>query len=415
MIENKDKFRQIKKKLYQELCEAIDLSREVTDCEMMDLIIEFIAKESQTSYFSLEDKKKMGKELFDAIRKMDVLQDLLERGDITEIMVNGKDSIFIEKEGRLTKYDQVFESTEKLEDVIQQIVAGCNRVVNESSPIVDARLSNGSRVNIVLPPVALNGPIITIRRFAQESVTMDKLVELNALSVQMKQFLTGLVQAGYNILISGGTGSGKTTFLNALSDDIPNDERIITIEDNAELQIKKIPNIVRLEVRNANVEGCREITIRDLIKTALRMRPTRIIIGEVRGKEALDLLQCLNTGHDGSLSTVHANSARDLLSRLETMVLMAVDLPLPAIRGQIASGIDIIVHLGRLRDKTRKVIEIVEVLGMEEKNICTQTLFQFVETGESGEGMVEGEFQKKEELRNVQKWERAGIYYQKNS
>ena len=415
MTENVDKFRQIKKKLYKDLCEAIDLSREVTDCEIMDLILEFITNESQTSYFSLEDKKRMGKELFDAIRKMDVLQDLLEKNDITEIMVNGKDSIFIEKEGKLSKYEQVFESTEKLEDVIQQIVADCNRVVNESSPIVDARLHNGSRVNIVLPPVALNGPIVTIRRFSQEPITMEKLIELNALSFQMKQFLFHLIQAGYNILISGGTGSGKTTFLNALSDYIPREERIITIEDNAELQIKNIPNIVRLEVRNANVEGCKEVTIRDLIKTALRMRPDRIIIGEVRGKEALDLLQCLNTGHDGSLSTGHANSARDMLSRLETMVLMAIDLPLVAIRGQIASGIDIIIHLGRLRDKTRKVLEIVEILGMEDKTIHTQTLFEFVETGETRDGVVEGTFQKKKELRNVQKWERAGIRYQENN
>ena len=325
-------------------------------------------------------------------------------------MINGPEHIFIEKNGKLSRFELKFESKEKLDDVIQQIVAACNRVVNEASPIVDARLENGARVNVVLAPVALNGPIVTIRRFPDEPITMKKLISFGSIPEEVCVWLEKLVRARYNIFISGGTGSGKTTFLNALSNYIPKEERIITIEDSAELQILNIPNIVRMETRNANVEGCKEISIRDLIKASLRMRPDRIVVGEVRGGEAFDMMQCLNTGHDGSMSTGHANSSKDMLSRLENMILMGMDLPLNAIRQQIASGIDIIIHLGRLRDKSRKVLEIVEVLGFENENIELKTLYKFEETGEDENGRILGVLQQKGELEYVDKLKTAGIY-----
>lgn len=358
---------------------------------------------------SVLEREQLGKELFYAIRKLDILQELVDDPDITEIMINGTDNIFIERQGRLQIWNKSFHEKEKLEDVIQQIVAKCNRTVNEANPIVDARLENGSRVNIVLAPVALNGPIVTIRRFSDDPITMSKLLQFGSITEEAVAFLKNLVFAGYNIFISGGTGSGKTTFLNALSEFIPKEERIITIEDSAELQIRGVPNLVRMETRNANVEGCQEITIRDLIKSSLRMRPDRIVVGEVRGAEALDMLQCLNTGHDGSLSTGHANSAKDMLSRLETMVLMGMDLPLSAIRRQMASGIDIIVHLGRLRDKTRKVLEIVEVTGFENQEIVIQPLYLFQETGEDETGKVQGQLTKVGELEHKEKWKSAGL------
>lgn len=300
-----------------------------------------------------------------------------------------------------------FHSRAKLEDVAQQIVADCNRMVNEASPIVDARLKDGSRVNVVLYPVALNGPVITIRKFPKTRITLEKLLELDALNRETADFLIMLVRAGYNIFISGGTGSGKTTFLNALSDYIPPEERVIVIEDNAELQITELPNLVRLEARNANVEGTGEITIRNLIKTALRMRPTRIIVGEVRGSEAVDMLQAFNTGHDGSLSTGHANSPADMLARLETMVLMGMEIPLPAVQRQIASGIDILVHLGRLRDKSRKLLEIEEVLGYEKDGIRLHSLFSYRETGTQGQ-KITGEWMKCGELVHKEKLLAAG-------
>ncbi|MDD2968553.1 MAG: ATPase, T2SS/T4P/T4SS family, partial [Lachnospiraceae bacterium] len=302
-----------------------------------------------------------------------------------------------------------FRSKEKLEDVIQQIVAKCNRVVNESSPIVDARLTNGSRVNVVLSPVALNGPILTIRRFPEKPIEMKDLVRIGSLSKDVEEFLKKLVYAKYNILISGGTGSGKTTFLNALSEFIPKDERIITIEDSAELQIRGIPNLVRLETRNANIEECKEISIRDLIKTALRMRPDRVIVGEVRGGEAIDMLQCFNTGHDGSISTAHANSAKDMLARLETMALMGMDLPLSAIQRQIASGVDIIIHLGRIRDKSRKVLEIAEICGYENGEILIETLYSFQENESKAGEPISGELVRRNELKNAEKWMAAGL------
>ena len=380
----------------------IDLSREVSDSEIQEMIDELVMGLGRKDGLSLEQRKELGKSVFYSIRKMDVLQELIDSDDVTEIMINGTDNIFVEKAGRIYQWEKHFDTKEKLEDVIQQIVAKCNRAVNEASPIVDARLENGARVNIVLAPVALNGPIVTIRRFPDQPISMTDLIRFGSITTEAAEELSKLVRAGYNIFISGGTGSGKTTFLNALSHDIPKSERIITIEDSAELQLQGIPNLVRLETRNANTEGAKAITIRDLIKSALRMRPDRIIVGEVRGSEAIDMLQALNTGHDGSLSTGHANSSRDMLSRLETMVLMGMELPLAAVRRQIASGLDLIVHLGRLRDKSRRVLEITEILGFEDGEIVTKPIYQFEETGEEKEKVV-GRLVKVDELTNIEK------------
>lgn len=398
-----------KKELKELILKQIDFSRETKDEEIKDIIDELIIKESKIYRLSLEERSRLRRELFYSIRKLDILQELIEDASITEIMINGTDEIFIEKEGRVKGYGMQFESKEKLEDVIQQIAAGCNRTVNEASPIVDARLDNGARVNIVLSPAALNGPIVTIRKFPEKPIRIEDLIAFGSISEEICGFLQKLVISKYNIFISGGTGSGKTTFLNALSGYIPKEERIITIEDNAELQITNIPNLVKMETRNANVEGCKEITIRDLIKTSLRMRPDRIIVGEVRGGEAVDMMQCLNTGHDGSMSTGHANSAKDMISRLETMILMGMELPMSAIRKQIASGLDIIIHLGRLRDKTRKVMEIVEVDQYEDGEVQFNLLYQFEESAETKEGKIIGKLVKKGELKSVHKLKTAGI------
>lgn len=401
---------ELKKRIKDGLLRQMDFSREIPDEEMYERIDEEVLAALRQSPLDVEARTKLRTDLFCAIRRLDVLQELVDDKDVTEIMVNGTDNIFIEKAGRLQRYPQQFESRERLEDVIQQIVAACNRVVNESSPIVDARLENGSRVNVVLHPVALNGPIITIRRFPDEPIRMRDLMAFQSVPSFLAEYLSVLVRAGYNIFIAGGTGSGKTTFLNALSEFIPADERVITIEDNAELQITHVDNLVTLEARNANVEGCKEITIRDLIKSSLRMRPDRIIVGEVRGAEAIDMVQAMNTGHDGSMSTGHANSAADMLSRLETMILMGMDLPLPAIRGQLASGIDIIVHLGRMRDKTRKLLEVCEVDATQDErgNIVLRTLFRFEETGEEN-GQIKGEWRKIDALKNQTKLKTHGL------
>ena len=407
--------------LHARILARLDMTRDMEDEELTELIYEVLQEVSQEEYLPLDQKTMLGKELFNAFRKLDLLQEFLEEDDITEIMINGTQNIFIEKAGRISQSDKRFLSADKLEDVIQQIVAGSNRLVNEASPIVDARLADGSRVNVVLPPVALNGPIVTIRKFAKEVITMNKLMEWQSINSEVSGFLASLVAAGYNIFISGGTGSGKTTFLNALSQYIPKNERIITIEDNAELQIQNIKNLVRLEARNANVEGTGEVTIRDLIKSALRMRPDRIIVGEVRSAEAIDMLQALNTGHDGSLSTGHANSPKDMISRLETMVLMGMDLPLSAIERQIASGLDIIVHLGRLRDKSRKVLEVTEVLGYWDGQIHLQTIYRYEEIRKEDENVTEnekkdqenkvhGEWEKVAELFHREKLVAAGYY-----
>ncbi len=392
--------------------QLIDLSRETGDEEWYSIIDAEIKSFCSDKPLNVIERRRLRKEVFSSIRELDVLQPLLEDENVTEIMVNGPDDIFVERLGQIKRYEDSFSSRSKLEDVIQQIVAGCNRSVNEANPIADARLKSGARVNIVLSPVALNGPAITIRRFPNERITMDKLIDLNALSLEVAEFIKKLVISGYNIFISGGTGSGKTTFLNALSDFIPADERIITIEDNAELQITHIPNIVKMETRKQQIEDCKEITIRDLIKSSLRMRPDRVIVGEVRGAEVIDMLQAMNTGHDGSMSTGHANSASDMLTRLETMFLMGMDIPLLAARGQVAGGIDIIVHLGRLRDGSRKVLEIVEIIGdMHDsaEKIKTNTLYKFKENGVFENGSIKVVWEKENEIRNRTKLIAKGV------
>ena len=388
--------------------ERLDISREIPDGEILAIIDEAICERAKSQVLSLESRRKLRMEVFYSLRRLDILQELIDDEEITEIMVNGRGKIFYEKHGRILQWDKCFQSREKLEDVIQQIVGTNNRVVNEYSPIVDARLADGSRVNIVLEPIAIDGSCISIRKFAKEPITMEKMIGFGSVSRELVEFLQRLVTARYNIFISGGTGSGKTTFLNALSSFIPADERIVTIEDSAELQIRNIPNLVRLETRNDNMETGNGITIRDLIKTALRMRPDRIIVGEIRGAEALDMLQAMNTGHDGSLSTGHANSCRDMLKRIETMVLMGMELPLTAVQAQIAAGIDILVHLGRMRDRSRKVLDVMEITGYEDHEICLNPLYRFRETGK-GEGKVTGCWEQVGELANREKLLRAGI------
>ena len=402
-------YTELKKELRTKVQERMDYGKDLSDQEVEETIDEVLLGQENLVTYPVEIRRKLKKELFDSLRRLDILQIFVEDSSVTEIMINGKDHIFVEQDGRLKKLDTGFESIEKLQDVIQQIVAGCNRVVNEASPIVDARLPNGSRVNIVMNPVALNGPIVTIRRFPDKPITMEKLLQSDSISLEAAKLLEKLVKAKYNIFISGGTGSGKTTFLNVLSHYIPTDERVITIEDSAELQLQGLSNLVRLETRNSNVEGCNEITIRELIRSSLRMRPDRIIVGEVRGAEAIDMLQCLNTGHDGSMSTGHANSAKDMLGRLENMVLMGVELPLAAIRQQIASGVDIIVHLGRLRDKSRRVLEIVEIMGCENNEIKLNPLFSFEELGEDSAGNIVGRLQRKGVLLRENKLKAAGL------
>lgn len=395
-------------RLYDRVIEKMDMTCDMEDEELQELIHEVLEEASKETFIPLQEKIQISRELFNAFRKLDILQELIEDDEITEIMINGTEHIFLEKSGRIFESDRRFVSAAKLEDVIQQIVAGANRYVNEASPIVDARLEDGSRVNVVLRPVALNGPIMTIRKFPKEAVTMRQLIDWGSISQEVTDFLKILVESKYNIFVSGGTGSGKTTFLNALSDYIPKDERIITIEDNAELQIKGVSNLVRLEARNANLEGEGAVTIRDLIKSALRMRPDRIIVGEVRGDETVDMISsAMLNGHSGSMSTGHANNPLDMLHRLETMMLMGIDLPLAAIQKQIASALDIIIHLGRLRDKSRKVLEITEVLGYEEGRIQLQTLYKFQEEGME-DGKIKGTLMKENEIVQTEKLLAAG-------
>ena len=359
-----------------------DLLSVQDDDEVKKLIAEFVFKETEDKRLSLKERENLVKNIFDSIRKLDVLQELIEDEAVSEIMVNGFDHIFIEKGGEIKEWNKTFASKERFEDVIQQMVAVCNRTVNESDPIVDGRLSGGERINVVLSPPAVYGPILTIRRFPKEVFTMDKLIENKSISSEAADFLKKVVRSGYNVFVSGGTSSGKTTLLNALSDFIPENERVITIEDSAELNIKSVKNLVRLETRNANSSGCSAITIRDLIRTALRMRPDRIIVGEVRGAEVADMLQAFNTGHEGSLSTAHANSSQDMLTRLEAMYLQSAEIPLEAIRKQIASGIDIMVHLERGRDGIRRVTEINEVTSNEKQSIVLRKLFEIRKTEE---------------------------------
>ena len=368
----------------------------------------------ELSALNFREKRGIIDAVYESIRGLGVLGEIINDMDITEVMINGYKDIFVEKAGRLLKLEKHFESPQELSTIITKFVSQAGRVVNESEPIVDTHLNDGSRVNVVMPPVALNGPIVTIRRFPKEAMTVDKLISYGSITLEVSEVLRLLVTARYNIFVSGGTGSGKTTFLNALSNFIPQDERIITIEDSAELQIRNVDNLVRLETRNAGPDGSGAITIKDLIKSALRMRPDRIVVGEVRGAEALDMLQAMNTGHDGSLSTGHANSTYDMISRLETMVLQgAAGLPLEAIRQQIASAVDIIIHLSRLRDKSRKTMEIVEILGYSpaERRFETNTLYEFVETSESTKEKVVGKLVRTgNPMKNTQKLENAGIY-----
>ena len=366
-------FRGIEARLF----DSFDINTDIDDEGIMDRIQEEICIFAKEYPIDVDERMRLQKELFYSLRKYDVLSRLLEDDDITEIMINGFNHIFIEKRGKVIETNESFSSKEKLDDVIQQIVGANNQIINETTPIVDTRLEDGSRVNIVLPPIAIDGSVMSIRRFSKEPITLNRLIELNSISEEIKEFLGRLIRARYNIFISGGTGSGKTTFLNALTEYIPEDERVITIEDAAELQVIGIDNLVRLEARRENIEGELEVTIRDLVRTSLRMRPNRIIVGECRGAEAIEVLQACNTGHDGSLSTGHANSSIDMISRLETMVLQGMEIPVLAIRKQIASAIDIFIHLGRLPNGERKLIEISEVMGVEGEDIKLNTLYEF--------------------------------------
>lgn len=361
--------------LKEKVLQRMDFSKEATEEEVRSLIAEEISKCMIKEPLSIKQRVYLEKRVFHALRGLDILQELMEDDSVTEIMVNGPKEVFFEKNGKMEKYAYTFSSEERLQDVIQQIVGRHNRMVNRMHPIVDTRLEDGSRVNIVLSPISMDGSAVSIRKFPKEALTMEKLVERDTLTQEACDFLSKVVKAGYNLFISGGTSSGKTTFLNALSAYIPMEERVITIEDSAELQLQGCQNVVRLETRNSYMEGVSYISQRELIRTALRMRPERIIVGEVRGGEALDMLQAMNTGHDGSLSTGHANSTKDMLSRLETMVLMAMELPLMAVRKQIASGIDIIIHLAKGRDKCRRVMEIAELTGMKDGEITQNLLF----------------------------------------
>lgn len=424
-----NKYEEVERKLESMVLQQLDLTRDVSNDEIYSIIdgcmqmIEELIDENQT--LTLKEKLRIRQSVFYSMRGLDVLTPLLEDESVTEVMVNGYNNIFFEKEGLIQKSELQFRDRQKYRDIIQHIVAGSNRTVNEANPIVDSRLEDGSRVNVVLSPIALDGSAMTIRKFPKEPISMERLIALESLDVHVAEFLKLLVRSGYNILISGGTGSGKTTFLNALSNFIDKSERIITIEDSAELQLQDVTNLVRLEVRNANVEGKFAITMNDLIRSSLRMRPDRIIVGEVRGEEALAMLQALNTGHDGSISTGHANSVKDMLSRLETMVLMGFEMPVYALRGQIASALEVIIHLGRLRDHSRRVIEIVEVLDLKDGEIECQKLFEFQEerrmehkneneNASSSDSYVhmrvQGQMIQKHKLKQVNKLIEAGYY-----
>nr|WP_246483936.1 ATPase, T2SS/T4P/T4SS family [Heyndrickxia vini] len=401
----------IVKDIIQRLRETLDLMHSIPNEELLEYVETAVFEYAQKNRINSEQIQWLVERIYHAFRGYDVIQPLIDDKSITEIMVNNHKEIFIERDGEISQVPIEFESQQKLEDIIQAIVSKVDRVVNESSPIVDARLHDGSRVNVVLPPIALKGPVMTIRKFPEKALTMEDLIEKKAITEEVATFLQDLVIAKYNIFIGGGTGSGKTTFLNVLSNFIPHQERIITIEDSAELQIKNVPNLVSMETRNANTEGRGQISIRELIKTSLRMRPNRIIVGEVRGEEALDMLQAMNTGHDGSLSTGHANSTTDMLSRLETMVLSGASLPVQVIRKQISSAIDIMVHLSRLRDNSRKVVAISELTGLKDGEIQVNPLYEFIEEGESPEGEIIGRLLPTgNHLQSISKLKQAGIY-----
>lgn len=404
-----DNYENIKKGLKQQIMSSIDFSVEQADENIFELVDRFIMLEGKKNKLVLEDKVRLRRELFNSIRRLDILTEYLEQDDVTEIMVNGYRDIFVERAGHIERADGSFESNERMMAVVQQIVADCNRRINEANPIVDARLLDGSRVNIILNPVSLDGAAITIRKFPKSRMTMEKLIGLDAVSEEVAGFLELLVKARYNIFISGGTGSGKTTFLNVLSDYIPKDERIVTIEDSAELMITGVKNLVRLEAKDANVEGTNAVTIRDLIRASLRMRPDRVIVGEVRDAAVIDMITAMNTGHDGSISTGHANSCEDMMLRLETMYLMGMEIPVAAIRRQLASAIDIVIHLGRLRDKSRRVLNISEVEGMADGEIKLRTLYEFSEE-DGREGKIIGKLVKVNDLLNTEKLKSGGVF-----
>ena len=384
---------------------------QMSDEQLQEKVEEIVAQKIGNVYCPIDQRVSIVEQVYSSIRGFGLLDSIIKDDTITEVMINGPENIFIEQNGRLTKLDKQFESQRKLEDVIQRIVGLAGREVNQANPICDTRLPDGSRVNVVLPPIALCGPTVTIRKFSKTPMTIEKLIQYGSITREIADKLELLVKAKYNIFISGGTGSGKTTFLNALSNYIPKDERVITIEDSAELQITGVENLVSLETRNANASGAGQITIRDLIKSSLRMRPERIVVGEVRGGEALDMLQAMNTGHDGSLSTGHANSTEDMLSRLETMVLQGADgLPLEAIRQQIASAVDIIIHLSRLRDKSRKTMEITEVVRYEDGKIVLNPLYVFEEDENSTLDKVSGQLRRTSNpMQNTFKLQLSGI------
>lgn len=404
-----DNYEDIKRGLKQRIMSSIDFSVEQADENIFELVDRFIMLEGKKNKLVLEDKVRLRRELFNSIRRLDILTEYLEQDDVTEIMVNGYRDIFVERAGRIESADGSFESNERMMAVVQQIVADCNRRINEANPIVDARLLDGSRVNIILNPVSLDGAAITIRKFPKSRMTMEKLIGLDAVSEEAAGFLELLVKARYNIFISGGTGSGKTTFLNVLSDYIPKDERIVTIEDSAELMITGVKNLVRLEAKDANVEGTNAVTIRDLIRASLRMRPDRVIVGEVRDAAVIDMITAMNTGHDGSISTGHANSCEDMMLRLETMYLMGMEIPVAAIRRQLASAIDVVIHLGRLRDKSRRVLNISEVEGMADGEIKLRTLYEFSEE-DGREGKIIGKLVKVNDLLNTEKLKSGGVF-----
>lgn len=407
MIENMQEY---VRHIRQVVSDRLDLTREVEDEEIREVIIQIVTEESRQRHLSLGEKQTIIETVFNSMRGLDVLQPLVDDPSITEIMINGPHHVFIEQNGRLYQKNVSFGSNDNLLNVILNIVSKVNRTVNEANPIVDARLLDGSRVNVVLPPIALDGPTVTIRKFPEDPMTVKKLIEYGSITPEVAELLERMVKAKFNIFISGGTGSGKTTFLNALSNFIPKDERVITIEDSAELQIRGVENLVRMETRNANVEGKGEVTIRDLIRSSLRMRPERIVVGEVRGAEALDMLQAMNTGHDGSLSTGHSNSTKDMLSRLETMVLSGNNIPIEAIRQQIASAINIIIQLSRLRDKSRRTVEITEMVGYENGQFQLNTLYKFVEHGEDKNGRIIGGLERTENpMVHTFKFKMAGI------
>ena len=407
MIENMQEY---VRHIRAAVSDRLDLTREVEDDEIREVISQIVAEESRQNYLSLGERQTVIETVFNSMRGLDVLQPLVDDPSITEIMINGPHHVFIEQNGRLYQKNVSFGSNDNLLNVILNIVSKVNRTVNEANPIVDARLLDGSRVNVVLPPIALDGPTVTIRKFPEDPMTVKKLIEYGSITPEVAELLERMVKAKFNIFISGGTGSGKTTFLNALSNFIPRDERVITIEDSAELQLKGIDNLVRMETRNANMKGKGEVTIRDLMRSSLRMRPERIVVGEVRGAEALDMLQAMNTGHDGSLSTGHSNSTKDMLSRLETMVLSGNNIPLEAIRQQIASAINIIIQLSRLRDKSRRTVEITEVVGYENGEFQLNTLYKFVEHGEDKNGRIIGGLERTENpMVNTFKFKMAGI------